>query len=87
LRCDIAITKACSAWPGKKVRRLEVEGGDEVVEVDVEAKEERVRVDRPSWNRVCEFPPLFERRKRARKRRHQCLAEPGESKKGRHCVQ
>jgi len=88
LRCDFAISKACSAWLGQEVRQLEVEGGDEdAVEVDVEAKEIRVQVDRLSWNREREPPPHFGRRRRARKRRHQCLAEPGESKKGRHCVQ
>jgi hypothetical protein len=48
---NFAKAKACSVWPGQKVRRLEVEGGDEdVVEIDVEAKEERVQLDRLSWS-------------------------------------
>jgi hypothetical protein len=60
-----------------------VEDGDgDIVEVDVEAK--NVQVDHLSWDREREPPPLFERTRMARKRRHQCVAEPGELKKGRH---
>lgn len=63
--------------------RLEVENGyEDIVEVDMGAKE--VQVDHLSWGQEREPPPLFERTRTARKRRHQCLAEPGESKKGRH---
>jgi len=80
--------KECWAWLGKGARRLEVEGGDEdVAEVDVEAKEARVHVDHLSLNGEHGPPPPFGRRRMARKRRHRCLSEPGESKRGRQCVQ
>jgi hypothetical protein len=65
-----------------------VEDGDEdVVEVDMEVKEVTVQLNQLRWDRGREPPPLFGRRRKARKRRHRCLSEPGESKKGRHCVQ
>jgi len=66
-----------------------VEDGDEnVVEVfDMEAKEVRVQLNHLRWDRGREPLPLFGRRRKARKRRHRCLSEPSESKKGRHCVQ
>ena len=76
--CDCLVTKVRSGWSGQAVRRLEVEVGVEVVaEVDEGAKE--VKVGRLSWNREREPLPLFEKRRRARKRHHQCLAKPGES--------
>ena len=80
-------TMACSAWLGQGVRRLEVEGADEdVIEVDMEANEVRVQADHLGCNRERGPHPPFGKRRRERKRRRQCLAGPGESKKGRHCV-
>jgi hypothetical protein len=65
-----------------------VEGGDEdVVEVDMEAKELGVQLNHLSWDRGPELPPLFGRRRKARKKRRRCLSEPSESKTGRHCVE
>jgi hypothetical protein len=81
--CDFLVTKGRSGWPGHGVRRLEVEGGVEVViEVDADAKE--VQVSHLSLNQEREPLPLFGRMRRARKRRHLCLAKPSES---RHRVQ
>lgn len=73
LECDFLITKACLAWAGQGVHLLEVKGDVEaLVEVDVDAEKFRNRERGPLR--------LFGRRRRARKRRHQCLAKPGESK-------
>jgi len=87
LRCDFGAMEACWAWPRREPRRLEVEGADEyVAEVDVEAKRVRVQEDHLCWNREREPPPLFGRKRKARKRHHRRLSGPGESKKGRHHV-
>lgn len=79
------ITEGCRAWLGQGARLPEAEDSDEVV--GMEAKEVRVQLNMLRCGPASGLPPLFGRRRKARKRRHRCVSEPGELKKGRHCVQ
>lgn len=53
---------------------------EDQVEVDVETKGVRAQTVHLSWNIERGPPRLFGRRKKARRRRHRCVAGPRESK-------